>query len=104
MLSKAMGQILRVSADMHILFNAESDDIPENISQMAIDAAIDFVEVCCQHTAFITGRGNIDEQLHDLDTGKLLHSGGGEGVALRVTSAFNYNQYPRIGWFQVRLE
>ena len=64
-----MGQILRVSAAMHILFNVGSDDIPENITQKAINAAIDFVEVCCQHTAFITGRGNIDEQLHDLDTG-----------------------------------
>ena len=64
-----MGQILRVSAAMHILFNVGSDDISENITQKAINAAIDFVEVCCQHTAFITGRGNIDEQLHDLDTG-----------------------------------
>ena len=67
-----MGQILRVSAAMHVLFSVESDNIPENITQMAMDAAIDFVEVCCQHTAFITGRGNIDEQLHDLDTGRFM--------------------------------
>ena len=48
MLSKSMGQILRVRAAMHILFNVESDEIPETITQEAINAVIDFVEVCCQ--------------------------------------------------------
>ena len=48
MLSKSLGQILRVSAALHILFNIESeDDIPDTISNSAIEAAINFVETCC---------------------------------------------------------
>ena len=45
-----MEQILRVSAAMHIVFNIESDNIPENITQIAIDAAINFVEVLPAHS------------------------------------------------------
>ena len=60
MLSKSLGQILRVSAALHILFNIESeDDIPDIISNSAIEAAINFVETCCQHTAYICGHGVI---------------------------------------------
>ena len=46
MLSKSLGQILRVSAALHILFKSE-DDIPDIISNSAIEAAINFVETCC---------------------------------------------------------
>lgn len=71
MLSKSMGQILRVSAATHILFSMESNsEISDDIFQMAIDAGINFVEVCCQHAAFITGRGNIDDQLQNIDSGR----------------------------------
>ena len=71
MLSKSMGQTLCVSAAMHFLFSMESDsEISDDISQMAIDAGINFVEVCCQHAAFITGRGNIDDQLQIIDSGR----------------------------------
>ena len=56
-----MGQILRVGVAMHVLFHLESENpIPDSISHEAIEAAINFVEVCCQHTAYISGRGNID--------------------------------------------
>ena len=45
MLSKSMGQIMRVSAAMYIPFSMESDSkISDDISQMAIDAGINFVE------------------------------------------------------------
>ena len=33
--------------------------IVRNHLESAIEAAIDFVEVCCQHTAYVTGRGDI---------------------------------------------
>jgi len=68
MLSKSKGQILRVSAAFHILFaigtSAESSDeylsaTTDEISEEAIIAAINFVNVCCQHTAFMAGRGGI---------------------------------------------
>ena len=60
MLSKAKGQILRVAACIHVLFSDfkghEHDNIiptihqisPE-ISEAAIVAAQNFVEICCQH-------------------------------------------------------
>ena len=71
MLSKSLGQILRVSAALHILFNIESeDDIPDIISNSAIEAAINFVETCCQHTAYICGHGVIAEELSALGSGK----------------------------------
>jgi len=73
MLSKAKGQILRVAACMHILFldfdERHEDiptffkDIPEEISEKAIIAAQNFVEVCCQHMAFLAGRRKIDNEI-----------------------------------------
>ena len=72
MLSKSLGQILRVSAAMHVLFHMESEDpLPETISEDAIEAAIDFVEVCCQHTAYVTGRGDINTEVDLVETGSL---------------------------------
>lgn len=71
MLSKSLGQTLRVSAAMHVLFHIESEgSLPSTITQEAIEAATDFVEVCCQHTAFVTGRGNIEEELRLLEAGE----------------------------------
>lgn len=62
-----MGQIIRVSAAMHVLFHLDNTDpLPDVITDSAIKAAIDFVEVCCQHTAYITGHGKIDEELEIL--------------------------------------
>lgn len=73
MLSKSLGQIIRVSAAMHVLFHLESKEtVPDIISDAAIEAAIDFVEVCCQHTAYITGRGNINQELEYLQSGNSL--------------------------------
>ena len=68
MLSKSKGQILRVAASFHILFqlpngvhdvddadhtlNGECDD-NAIIADSAIIAAIAFVTLCCQQTAYI---------------------------------------------------
>ena len=67
MLSKSSGQILRVSAAIHVLFHLENEDPLSNIT--AIEAAINFVEVCSQHTAYITGRGKIDHELEIVEAG-----------------------------------
>ena len=69
-----MGQILQVSAALHILFRVESEDppqgpLPDTISQDAVKAAINFVEVCCQHTAYISGRGSIESELELVQAG-----------------------------------
>ena len=53
-----MGQIIRVSAAMHILFNLDSTEpLPDVITDSEIMAAINLVKICCQHTAYITGHG-----------------------------------------------
>ena len=65
-----MGQTLRVAAAMHVLFRLEDEEpFPSTISVQAINAAIDFVEVCCQQTAYIAGRGKICDEIN------LSHSG-----------------------------
>ena len=67
MLSKSLGHILRVSTALHVLFHTEIDkDLSDTISQSAVDAAIDFVEVCCQHTAYIFLDARFLKQVHNV--------------------------------------
>ena len=67
MLSKSIGQIIRV---MHVLFHLEREDpLPNVISNEALDAAINFVEVCCQHTAYISGHSDINQ---DTEPGTIM--------------------------------
>ena len=71
MLSKSKGQVLRVAAALQVLFSLKEDDTEEQlptagvvlISEDAIKAAIDFVELCCQQTAYMAGRGKISDEL-----------------------------------------
>lgn len=42
---------------------SSSDPLPDVISNEAMAAAIDFVEVCTQQTAFIAGRDTIEQEL-----------------------------------------
>lgn len=79
MLSKSKGQILRVAAAMHVLFaldhfninednsNDAMDTITDNITDViqndAIVAAINFIDICCQQTAYIAGRNDIKEDI-----------------------------------------
>lgn len=64
MLSKSKGQILRVSAIMHVLFHIDTPlEIPSIISDVAIKAADNFVDMCIQHAAFIAGRGEVQEAI-----------------------------------------
>lgn len=60
MLSKSTGQILRVAAGFNVLFQ---EKIEQNISTEAVIAAINFVEVCCQHTAYMADRGQIEDEV-----------------------------------------
>ena len=64
MLSKPRGQILRVAATFHVLFTLNTKiEISSEISKEAIAASIKFVQLCCQQTAHMAGRGNIKEKL-----------------------------------------
>ena len=70
MLSKSMGQILRISAAMHVLFHMDNkESLPSVITNEAIKASIDFVEVCCQHAAYLTGRGDLQQEFELLKSG-----------------------------------
>lgn len=70
MISKSLGQTLRVSCVMHILFNVQDEQRNLTLTVEAIDAAIHFVEVCCQQTAYISGRGDLDQELKMIMEGK----------------------------------
>ena len=67
MLSKSKGQILRVAATMHVMFNWET---PHStlivISDEAMKAAIDFVEICNHHVNYLTGKDNINDEIENL--------------------------------------
>ena len=77
MLSKSTGQIIRLSAVMNILFHL--DDLDDRqidveggkmvIAPNAIKAAIHFIEVSCQHVAFIAGRGEISQEIDTIKQG-----------------------------------
>ena len=74
MLSKSKGQILRVAATMHVLFHMDEPlDIPLVISEGAIKASENFVEMCLQNAAYLVGRGDIKEAVHvdDIQPGKV---------------------------------
>ena len=61
MLSKNRGQVLRVAAILNVVFDLDESiqDSPSKdlISPAAMVAAINFVEVAAQQTAYISGRG-----------------------------------------------
>lgn len=74
MLSKSKGQILRTAATLHVLFNLETPlTIPSVISDSAIKAAVNLVDVCLQHAAFLAGRGDIDDMIQEMIKGILMY-------------------------------
>jgi len=69
-LSKAKGQILRAAAVLHALFSIDPlHPRSEELSPMSIVAAINLIEVCNEHTAFIGGRKGITAAM----TRELVH-------------------------------
>ena len=71
LLSKSRGHVLRLAGVLHILFRVGADESPTNaISDKAVKAAINFVEVSCQQTAYIAGRGIIDGEIERFKCGK----------------------------------
>ena len=64
MLSKAKGQILCVAACLNMLFieNELWTSIPVLIEDKALTAAENFVDVCCQHAAYLAGREDVIEK------------------------------------------
>ena len=70
MLSKSKGQILRVAAVLHVLFQLnEDEDDSLRISSEALCAAIDFVQTSIQHSAYIANRHSISEEVELAESG-----------------------------------
>ena len=66
-LSKSRGQILRVAAVLHVLFHLDTPlNIPEAISDQALLAAQNFVELCNQYMTFLAGRREIAEAIDNI--------------------------------------
>lgn len=70
--------MLRVAASLQVLFSLQVDREQQpsraeiiHISEDAIKASINFVELCCQQTAFIAGRNEITRELDVYKTGIL---------------------------------
>ena len=74
MLTKSKGQILRVAVTLHVLFNWENpQSIPDEISDSAMKAAINVVDVCIQHSAYLAGKGDLQDD-QQIQLGKLYLS------------------------------
>ena len=75
MLGKSKGQILRVGAGLHILFEMFSSDekmqSSDDITEAAIVAAISYTDLCLQQTAFMSGRGTIIEDIENIKASKV---------------------------------
>ena len=64
MLSKSRGHVLRLATALHVLFNlGKEEEVSETVSEKAVRAAVDFVKVSCQQTAYIAGRGPLHEEV-----------------------------------------
>lgn len=82
MLGKQKGQILRVAASFQVLFSmngsregsGSNSDINLIISDKALLASINFVELCCQQAAYIAGRGDIKDDIKNVKASKTVWS------------------------------
>ncbi len=63
-LSKSKGQILRLSAVFNALFSLDPNySLSDILSDKAIAAAVNFVELCNEHIAIMGGRANVTDPL-----------------------------------------
>ena len=77
MLSKAKGQILRVSGILNVLFCDRSEEGTLSLSDTilivitndALEEAQNFVDTACQHAAYLSGRGLIENELKHFTVG-----------------------------------
>ena len=62
--------MLRVAAVLNALFQLETPlCISDTISDEAIKAAINFVDCCIQHAAYLAGRGDVQEAMRSFQKG-----------------------------------
>ena len=72
MLSKSRGHVLRIATILHMLFSIDSENpLCSEVSEIAVKAAVNFVQIACQQTAFVAGKGLIEEELQTYKMGVL---------------------------------
>ena len=76
MLNKSRGHILRIATVLHLLFHLDDPhhQLDVVVSEEAIRAAVNFIQVASQHTAFIAGRGLLSEELEKFKAGTYMRS------------------------------
>ena len=71
MLSKSKGQTLRVTGFTCIIQLGNPQSIPKEISDFAMKAAINFVDVSVQHSVYLAGRRDLREEIDSLQQKQL---------------------------------
>ena len=74
LLSKSKGQILRMTGCLHCLFqldalhesNAEEFEPATVVTESAVKAAVNFVQICTNHTLYLCGRNASVEEVRML--------------------------------------
>ena len=62
-----------MAATLHVLFHRDTPlQIPDVISEAAIQAAVNFVDHCIQNAAHLAGRGDIQEAIQSIQLGMIL--------------------------------
>ena len=76
MLSKSRGHVLRLATVLHLLFHLDDLDkeLETEVPDSAVKAAVNFMEVSSQQTAFIAGRGTISEELEKFQAGEYIYT------------------------------
>ena len=64
--------MLRLATPLHVLFNHLNDGSISHISEEAIRAAVNFVQLSCEQTAIISGKGGIKDMILKCQTGKQI--------------------------------
>ena len=68
-LSKQKGQALRVAAIMNAMFSLDCNyTLETTLSEDAVKAAINFVQVCGDHASLLSGRRRLAEIVAGVDT------------------------------------
>ena len=71
LLSKSRGQLLRLATVLHMLFSIDNTEQPlaEEMSDEAVKAAVNFIRIASQQTAYIAGRESLQEEFDKFKTG-----------------------------------
>ena len=72
-MSKSRGQVLRLTAVMHMLFNIDNYEQPleDEVGESAVKAAVNFIQLACQQTAYIAGKETLQEEMDRFKAGTI---------------------------------